>query len=108
MGRFASPSVSHGLLVEMSLEKLRILEVGAEGEVEDVTNDRDSPQHRVDQQVPEHAEHEIPWCALLPGPVNDVQANSTGNGIANPRNEANEGIQTEPHIRSGDPELRIQ
>jgi hypothetical protein len=82
--------------------------VGSEGDIDKVAQYRHRTQRHVDAEIQEHSgEHDDRGPKPGPG-VDPVASQQAPRGVANARNEANQGIPTEPKRRAGNPEASVE
>jgi len=84
------PRSTHGFAID-----LNIADIGFEGEIEDVADQRNHSQKRVESHIQQHSHDRRTVHAMLHRAKDDQRTDDAGCGIAESGDQANEPIESE-------------
>ena len=85
----------------MSAQQRHVLHVGAEHHVKDVAGERYRAYSCVEESIPGHTRERPSRDAKLPGLPDEVARYESGDGIADPRDDTDDGIQSNTCASAG-------
>ena len=101
------PGVSP-VLLSVANQQIVVAAVGLPGYVGHVADGRDRAQRIFDGQIQNHTHQGDAGNSSLPGRKDDKDRGEGCEGIANARNQTDDGVQTEANTRSGDDETIVE